>query len=97
MSKKDNAETHDADMMAISRVLADPSRMNVFRSIANKENLTCSDLRGSLEMNPATLSHHMRQLETVGLIETHRDGKYVRAEIKRKAWKSYVGWLKDLV
>ena len=84
-------------MLAISRVLADPSRMKVFRSIANKENLSCSDLRERLEINPATLSHHMRQLETAGLIETHRDGKFVRAEIKRKAWKSYVSWLKELV
>ena len=97
MAKKDNAETHDSDMMAISRVLADRSRLKVLRSISNKDNLTCSDIRGCLEMNPATLSHHMRQLETAGLIETHRDGKFVRAEVRRKVWKSYLGWLKELV
>lgn len=96
MAKKDNAQASEAEMMAISRALADPSRLKVFRSIANKDNLTCSDLRGCLAMNPATLSHHMRQLEGAGLIETHRDGKYVRAEIKRKLWKSYIGWLKQM-
>ncbi len=105
MSKKHKDEheeptTPDATecraMLAISKALADPTRLSVFRRIANKENLTCSDLRGCLDMNPATLSHHMRQLESAGLIETHRDGKFVRAEVRRKVWKSYLSYLKDL-
>lgn len=90
----DNAECRA--MLAISKALADPNRVAVFRRIANKENLTCSDLRGCLEMNPATLSHHMKQLESAGLIETHRDGKFVRAEVRHKAWKTYLSYLKEL-
>ncbi|MEZ2347697.1 ArsR/SmtB family transcription factor [Terriglobus sp. RCC_193] len=93
-SAQDNAE--ERSMIAITRALADPTRLSVFRRIANKENSTCMDLRGCLEMNPATLSHHMRQLESAGLIETHRDGKFVRAEVRRKVWKNYLSYLKEL-
>ncbi|HEY9139153.1 MAG TPA: metalloregulator ArsR/SmtB family transcription factor [Terriglobus sp.] len=103
MAKKHKDERDSAaqdaecrSMIAITRALADPKRLAVFRRIANKDNSTCSDLRGCLEINPATLSHHMRQLESAGLIETHRDGKFVRAEVRRKVWKNYLGWLKDL-
>lgn len=103
MAKKDKTEreetqdnTEERSMIAITRALADPTRLSVFRRIANKENSTCMDLRGCLEMNPATLSHHIRQLESAGLIETHRDGKFVRAEVRRKVWKNYLSYLKEL-
>lgn len=103
MAKKDKTEreetqgnTEERSMIAITRALADPTRLAVFRRIANKENSTCMDLRGCLEMNPATLSHHMRQLESAGLIETHRDGKFVRADVRRKVWKNYLSYLKEL-
>lgn len=103
MAKKDKTEreetqdnTEERSMIAITRALADPTRLAVFRRIANKENSTCMDLRGCLEMNPATLSHHMRQLESAGLIETHRDGKFVRAEVRHKVWKNYLSYLKKL-
>ncbi len=84
-------------MMAITRALSDPSRVAILRHIASRENASCMDLRECLSINPATLSHHMRQLESAGLIETHRDGKLVRAEIRRKVWKNYLASLKDLV
>ncbi len=105
MAKKNKAEheeatTHPSEeergMIAITRALADPTRLAVFRRIACKDNTTCMDLRGCLEMSPATLSHHMRQLESSGLIETHRDGKFVRAELRRKIWKNYLSYMKDL-
>lgn len=103
MAKKDKTEreetqenTEERSMIAITRALADPTRLAVFRRIANKENSTCMDLRACLEMNPATLSHHMRQLESAGLIETYRDGKFVRAEVRHKAWKHYLSYLKEI-
>ena len=103
MSKKDKVEeavipdaTECRAMLAISKALAAPTRLSVFRRIANQENSTCSDVRGWLDINPATLSHHMRQLESAGLIETHRDGKFVRAEVRHKVWKSYLSYLKEL-
>jgi ArsR family transcriptional regulator len=37
----------------------------------------------------------MKQLETAGLIETRRDGKLVRATLRRKTWKSYLAHLKS--
>ena len=101
--KKDKAEKpHEpvaaddaAAMQAISRALADPRRMEVLRKIAGADSTSCMDLRTCMAMNPATLSHHIKQLETAGLIETRRDGKLVRATLRRKTWKSYLAHLKS--
>ena len=96
--KKDKPEKPDDDgaaMQAISRALADPRRVEVLRKIAASDSASCMDLRTCMQMNPATLSHHMKQLETAGLIETHRDGKLVRANLRKKTWKSYLAHLKS--
>jgi ArsR family transcriptional regulator len=89
------AADNGAAMQAISRALADPRRVEVLRKIAGGDSTSCMDLRTCMAMNPATLSHHMKQLEIAGLIETRRDGKLVRATLRRKTWKSYLAHLKS--
>ena len=100
--KKDKPEktSHEAmddkAMLAISKALADPRRLEVFRRIASADGTACMDLRACLAINPATLSHHMRQLESAGLIQTEKDGRLVRATLRRKLWKSYLAHLKQI-
>lgn len=86
----------DRAMLLISRALADPRRVDVFRRIASAETTPCMQLRECLAINPATLSHHMKQLESCGLIETVREGKFVRANVRRKVWKGYLAYLKSM-
>lgn len=83
-------------MLAISRALADPRRMEVLRKISTCDASSCMDIRESLCMNPATLSHHVKQLEKAGLVETVRDGKFVRTHLRRKVWKGYIAYLRAL-
>ena len=83
-------------MLLISRALSDPRRVQIFRQIAGRKSTACMDLRTCLTIDAATLSHHMKQLEASGLIETTRDGKFVRANIRRKVWKGYLAYLKSL-
>ena len=90
------AAAAESSTAAISRALGDPRRFELLRRIAQDDAATCTDLSACLKMNTATLSHHMKQLEAAGLIETRRDGKYVRATLRRKVWKNYVAQLKEL-
>jgi ArsR family transcriptional regulator len=39
----------------------------------------------------------MKELETAGLIETEKEGKFVKATFRRKVWKRYLGELKGLL
>ena len=62
---------------AILKALSDPKRFELLERIA-KANcpLPCSVVRPALAISPATLSHHMKELETAGLIEISREGKF---------------------
>lgn len=66
-----------ARRIAVLKALADPRRFELLERIA-KANcpLGCSQAQAALEIAPATLSHHIKELETAGLIEVRKDGKF---------------------
>jgi len=81
----------------ISKALSDPRRFEILKSLASKSSCTaCADLREAFPVTPATLSHHMKELETAGLIETARRGKFVDVHFLRETWNAYLSVLKDI-
>ncbi len=85
----------DKQVLLISRAIADPRRMAMLRTIA-QNTATCNDLRQCTSISAATLSHHLRELETAGLIETAKDGRFLQASLQKKMWKNYIGALKSI-
>jgi ArsR family transcriptional regulator len=81
---------------AISRVLADPRRYQILQHIASSPCMACSDLRTAFPITAATLSHHLKELESAGLIQTARRGRFVDISFQRDVWKSYLSELKKL-
>lgn len=62
---------------AVLKALADPRRFELLESIAKAAcPLGCAQARAAMPISPATLSHHIKELETAGLISVRRDGKF---------------------
>ena len=62
---------------AILKALADPRRFELLERIARSScPLGCSEARASLPISAATLSHHVKELESAGLIDIRREGKF---------------------
>jgi ArsR family transcriptional regulator, arsenate/arsenite/antimonite-responsive transcriptional repressor len=62
---------------AILKALADPHRFRLLEEIAKAEcPIGCAQARSSLAISPATLSHHIKELENAGLIDIRREGKF---------------------
>jgi ArsR family transcriptional regulator len=61
---------------ALLKALADPRRFELLERIAKARCLGCTEARERLPISAATLSHHIKELETAGLIEVRREGKY---------------------
>ena len=58
---------------AILKALADPRRFELLERIAKAGcPLGCTQVRAALPISAATLSHHIEELETAGLIEICR-------------------------
>src|ERR1035441_6054454 len=63
-----------ASIIKILRVLADPNRLRILLLLAAEE-LTVAELQEILTMGQSTISTHLSQLKTVGLVEDRRTGK----------------------
>lgn len=77
-------------VQAIARVLSDPRRFDILKKIARRECAACSDLREAFPIAPATLSHHLKELESCGLIEITRRGKFMDTVFQRTVWDAYL-------
>ncbi len=62
---------------SILKALADPRRFELLERIAKAAcPLGCAQARAALPISAATLSHHIKELETAGLIRIRREGKF---------------------
>jgi DNA-binding transcriptional ArsR family regulator len=74
----------------IAKALADPRRLELLRQIGScPKSMQCADIRGCHPVSAATLSHHMKELETAGLIQVMREGKFASYLLRRDVLKAY--------
>ena len=81
----------------IGKALADPKRFEMLQRIAaSKDAPTCSCVREWLELSPATVSHHLKELSEAGLVDVQREGKFARITLRRDVLAAYADRLMQL-
>ncbi len=75
---------------AISRAIADPRRFAMLQDIARQPVLACSGLSVHECLSPATISHHLKELQAAGLVDVGREGRELRLTLRRDVWAAYL-------
>jgi ArsR family transcriptional regulator, arsenate/arsenite/antimonite-responsive transcriptional repressor len=81
----------------ISKALAEPRRLQLLRQIGASDKPTaCTTLRQAHRISPPTLSHHLKELETAGLVQIERHGKEMRLTLQRDVLDAYLEHLRQI-
>jgi ArsR family transcriptional regulator, arsenate/arsenite/antimonite-responsive transcriptional repressor len=84
----------DRQFILVARALADPRRYEILQRIGRCDtSCACGDIRDCVSISPATLSHHMKELENAGLVDVEREGKFVKYTLRRDILQAYLNRL----
>lgn len=90
----------DAEQVqAIAKALGDPRRYEILARLGRQsDGLQCSSVLGCIGVSAATLSHHMKELETAGLVKVERQGRFAHYQLRREVLRAFLARLKkDIV
>ena len=78
----------------IAKALADPRRFEILEYIASRAEVGCARLCGCFPVRQATISHHLKELSSAGLVESRRDGQFVYYRLRSGVLDEYTAELK---
>ncbi|MFV0174373.1 metalloregulator ArsR/SmtB family transcription factor [Empedobacter falsenii] len=68
------------------KVFGSPARIAILQYIINQKACICNDLVDELGLAQATISQHLKELKTLGIIQGTIEGKSVCYCIDEKVW-----------
>lgn len=78
----------------IAKALADPRRFEILEHIAKQSEVGCRRLCGCFPVRQATISHHLKELASAGLVGSRRDGQFVYYRTRPEVLETYMAELR---
>jgi DNA-binding transcriptional ArsR family regulator len=85
--------TEAADIDAVMRALADPTRRAVFERIASADEITVVELTRGSGVTQGAISQHLKSLKQAGLVTERAQGRNVYYRAEPQGLAPLVDWM----
>ena len=75
------------ELAAFAKALGHPARIAILQFLATQKSCMCGDIVDELPLSQSTVSQHLKELKSVGLIKGNVDGPSVCYCIDEKNWE----------
>jgi len=89
--------TSEERLIKVMRALADSTRLQLFKEIANRKQMTCTEVGELSHLAQPTVSHHLKQLIDAGLLNAEKDGRFVILSVNKEMVEELLSFLKVLL
>ena len=87
----------DAKKTAVTfKAFCDENRIRILQLLSDGEKCACKLLE-EMNISQPTLSHHMKILCESGIVEAHKDGKWMHYSISSEGVESLASYLKTFI
>ena len=87
LTKTENYTESQAELSKMLKALGHPARIAIIESIIKAESCVCGDLVTEIGLAQSTISQHLKELKSVGLIQGTIEGTSVCYCINSTTWK----------
>ena len=87
LSKTEHFTARQNRIATLAKVLGHPARIAILENLLSRKACVCGDLVDELPLAQATVSQHLKELKTVGLIKGETEGASVCYCINRPVWE----------
>lgn len=85
--------TEAADITAVMRALADPTRRTVFERVVGADEITVADLTRGSGVTQGAISQHLKSLKQAGLVIERPEGRNVYYRAQPDGLAPLVDWM----
>lgn len=83
-SKSNQFTNKEQEVAQLAKALGHPARIAILKILAKYGSGLCGEIVAELPLSQSTVSQHLKELKTVGLIQGKQDGPAVTYSINRK-------------
>ena len=92
-NKKDEFNKKENELADFANAISHPARVAILKQIAGRETCICGEIVEVLPLAQSTVSQHLKELKTAGLIKGEIEGTSICYCIDEKVWKEAQGLL----
>ena len=96
LTKTEGFTKSQLELAALAKALAHPARIAILQFLAVQKACVCGDIVESLPLSQSTVSQHLKELKSAGLIKGEVEGPSICYCIDEKNWQKARTALGDL-